>query len=59
MIEKISLVWGIWDWIGSPAATGIFAALFALSESLAAIPGVKSNAVYQAVASLIAKLAKK
>jgi uncharacterized membrane protein len=59
MIEKIQVAWQVWDWLSSPAGAAIFAALFGLSEALAAIPGVQSNSVFQAVSSLLKKLAKK
>jgi len=49
----------IWDFLQSPTAVAIFAALFALSEALGAIPSVKANSVFQLVHGLLAKLAKK
>lgn len=50
---------GIIDFLTSPAATGIFVALFAMSEALGAIPAIKANGVFQLVAGLLARLAHK
>lgn len=59
MIEKLQIAWQVWDWLSTPTAAALFASLFAVSEALAAIPGVQSNSVFQAVSSILKKLAKK
>lgn len=50
---------GIIDFLTSPAATGIFVALFTMSEALAAIPAIKANGVFQLIAGILARLARK
>ena len=50
---------GIIDFLTSPAATGIFVALFAMSETLGAIPAIKANGVFQLIAGILARLARK
>ena len=43
----------------SPVFGGLVLALFTMSEALASIPGVKANSVFQLVAGVLARLAKK
>lgn len=50
---------GIIDFLMSPAATGIFVALFAMSEALAAIPAIKANGVFQLIAGVLGRLARR
>lgn len=59
MIEKVQLIWQVWDWLSTPAAAAIFGALFGVSEALASIPSIQANSVFQAIASVLKKLAKK
>lgn len=47
------------DFVQSPTGAGIFMALFAMSEALAAIPAVKANGVFQLLSGLLAKVARK
>lgn len=49
----------MWNFLQSPTAGAIFAALFALSEALASIPAIQSNSVFQLIRSIIGKLTKK
>lgn len=49
----------VWEFLQSPTAVAIFAALWALSEALASLPGIASNSVFQLVRNVLAKLAKK
>ena len=47
------------DFVQSPTGAGIFMALFAMSEALAAIPAVKANWVFQLLSGLLAKVVRK
>ena len=49
----------MWNFLQSPTAVAIFAALFALSEALASIPAIQSNSIFQLIRSIIGKLTKK
>ena len=49
----------VFDFMQSPVGAGIFMALFTMSEALASIPAVKANGVFQLVAGLLARLARK
>lgn len=49
----------VFDFMQSPVGAGIFMALFTMSEALAQIPAVKANGVFQLIAGLFGKLAKK
>ena len=33
MIEKVQLIWQVWDLLSTPAAAAIFGALFGVSEA--------------------------
>jgi hypothetical protein len=47
------------DFIKSDPAVGVFAALFVLSEALAAIPQLKDNSILQVVGTVLKKLSGK
>ena len=49
----------LYDFAVSPAGAGVFLALFSMSEALASVPAIKSNSVFQLIASLLGKLARK
>lgn len=49
----------IWNFLQSPTAVAIFAALWALSEALASIPAIRANSVFQLLRNILAKFAKK
>ena len=49
----------ILDFVQSPTGAGIFMALFAVSEALAAIPAIKANGVYQLLSGLLEKIVRK
>ena len=55
----MELVDSIITFTQSPVFGGIVLALFTMSEALASIPGVKANSVFQLVAGVLARLAKK
>jgi hypothetical protein len=47
------------DFVKSDPAVGVFAALFVLSEALAAIPQLKDNSILQVAARVFKKLSGK
>lgn len=49
----------VWNFLQSPTAVAIFAALWALSEALASIPAIKANSIFQLVSAMLSKLARK
>ncbi len=58
-MSTLSGLWAIWEFLRSEAGTAILVALFSLSETLAVIPQVQSNSVFQAVFNILKKLAGK
>lgn len=59
MLENISLIWTIWDFLKSDTGTMLIVALFGVSEALASIPQIQSNSVFQVIYNALKKLAGK
>ncbi len=49
---------GVMDFVQSPAFGGIMAALWVMSEALAAIPAIKANSVFQMVQNFLERFKK-
>lgn len=58
-MSTLSGLYAIWEFLRSEAGTAILVALFGLSETLAAIPQIQSNSVFQAIYNVLKKLAGK
>jgi hypothetical protein len=58
-MSSLSALWSIWSFLQSEAGTAILVALFGLSETLAVIPQIQSNSVFQAIYNVLKKLAGK
>lgn len=48
---------GILEWVQSGTGVAVIVGLLALSESLASIPAVQANSIFQLVAGLLKKFA--